>query len=106
MFYSEFLVWFMEHIKKLLSKRIKQSGFSQQVKTSLIIEEFNKLVKEILGLVIYKKIKVLYIKDKVIFVACLSSATTQELNFKKKEIIEKINKEFKEEVLKELRFVL
>jgi len=96
----------MEHISKFLAKRIKQSGFSQQVKTSLIIVSFNKLAKEMFGLRILKKMKALYIKDKVLTIACLSSVMAQELNFKKAEIIEKINKEFNSEVIKDIRFVL
>ena len=86
----------MEHISKFLAKRIKQSGFSQQVKTSLVIGSFNELAKEMFGQRILKKMKALYIKDKVLTIACLSSVMAQELNFKKAEIIEKINKKLSE----------
>jgi len=96
----------MEHISKFLGKRIKQSGFSQQVKTSLIIEEFEKKIKEIFGANLSKKIKPLYIKNRILTIACLSSVMAQEISFKKNEIIEAINKIFKEEVLREIRFTL
>jgi predicted nucleic acid-binding Zn ribbon protein len=96
----------MQHIGNLLSKRIKQSGFSQQVKTSLIINEFNKVIKEVFGAEISKKIKPLYIKNGVLTAACLSSVMAQEINFKKAEIIETINKKFKENVLQEIKFTL
>ena len=96
----------MEHISKFLSKRITQSGFSQQVKTSLIIEEFNKLINNIFGANLSKKIKPLYLKNNILNVACLSSAMAQEMNFKKAEIIEKINTKFGSNVVKDIRFVI
>jgi len=96
----------MEHIKNLLSKRIKQSGFSQQVKTSLIIESFEKVIKEIFGSKIVKRIKPLYIKDGILNVACLSSVVVQEINFKKNEIINKIRLKLGEETIKDIKFVI
>jgi len=96
----------MEHISKFLSKRITQSGFSQQVKTSLIIEEFNKLIIKIFGANLSKKIRPLYMRDNILTVACLSSVMAQEINFKKAEIIEKINKKFSSIAVKDIKFVL
>ena len=96
----------MEHIKKFLAQRIKQSGFSQQVKTSLLIEEFNKLIIKIFGANLSKKLKPLYIKDNILTVACLSSVMAQEMNFKKAEIIEKINAKFSQDFIKDIRIVI
>jgi len=96
----------MEHIKKLLAKRLKQSGFSQQVKTSLIIENFEKIIREIFGPNISKKIKPLYLKDKVLTVACLSSVVAQELNFKKNEIINDIWLKLGEETIKDIKIII
>lgn len=96
----------MEHISKFLSKRLQQSGFSQQVKTSLIITEFNKLIKTKFGAKISEKIKPLYLKNKILTVACLNSIIAQELTFCKAELLEKINQKFGEEAIKEIRFLL
>jgi len=96
----------MEHIKKLLAKRLKQSGFSQRVKTSLIIENFEKIIREIFGLNISKKIKPLYLKDKVLTVTCLSSVVAQELNFKKNEIINDIWLKLGEETIKDIKIII
>ncbi len=96
----------MQHIGNLLSKRIKQSGFSQQVKTSLIIEEFSKVIKRIFGANISKKIKPLYVKNRILTVACLSSVMVQEINFKRAEIIKKINEKMGEEALLDIKFTL
>jgi len=96
----------MQHIKKILTKRIQQSGLAKNVETALVIQEFEKLIKDIFGSQVIKKIKPLYIKNKVLKVACLSSVIVQEINFKKDELIEKINKKFKQEVLKDIKFTL
>ena len=96
----------MEHISKFLAQRIKQSGFSQQVKTSLIIEEFNKLIEVKFGAKLSKKIKPLYLKDKILTVACLNSIIVQELTFQKAELIEKINKKFGPKAITEIKFLI
>ena len=96
----------MQHIKDVLNRYLKQTGLSKNIETALIIKEFEKLVKEAFGSNINKKIKPLYVKDKILRVACLSSVIVQEVNFKKEELIEKINQKFKEEVLKDINFTL
>ncbi|MFA5188821.1 MAG: DUF721 domain-containing protein [Patescibacteria group bacterium] len=96
----------MEHISKFLSKRITQQGFSQQVKTSLIIEEFKEIIIKIFGSNLGKKIKPLYIKNNILTVACLSSVMAQEMNFRKAEILEKINAKFSPDFIKDIRLVI
>jgi len=96
----------MEHIKKLLAKRIQQSGLSQQVKTSIIIEKFKKVSKLIFGTKISQKIKPLYIKNKVLTVACLSSVVAQEINLRKNEILENIQQNLGEETIKDIKIII
>ena len=96
----------MEHIKNLLGKRLKQSGLAKDVNTSLIIEEFAKIIKEIWGDNIIRKIKPLYLKDRKLHVACLNSVIIQEITLKKEEIISKINQKFNNDVLSDIRFMI
>ncbi len=96
----------MRHIKDLLQKRIKQIGLAKDVETALIIKEFEKLVKELLGPNIIKKIKPLYMKEKILTVVCLNSIIIQEVNFRKEDLIRKINEEFKEKVIKDIKFTI
>lgn len=96
----------MEHIKNLLSKHLKQTGLAKNIKTALVIEEFEKIVKDDLGFNVSRKIKPIYIKAQILHVACLSSVIVQEFAFHKQEIIKKINKRFQEEVLKDIKFAI
>ena len=96
----------MEHIKGLLSKRIRQSGLASQVSTALIIKEFDDYIRENLGQAVAKKVKPLYIKDKILTVACLSSVVVQEMRFKKAEILKLINQKFGKDAIKEIKFIV
>jgi predicted nucleic acid-binding Zn ribbon protein len=94
----------MQHIKNLLNKRLKEAGLAKDVKTALVIKEFEELVKEFLGNDISQKVKPIYIKNKNLVVVCLSSVIVQEFTFYKQEMIYKINNKFEEEVLKDIKF--
>lgn len=96
----------MQHIKAILNKRVKQTGLIKNIKTSLVIEEFEKLLPEILGNAVLEKIKPLFIKNGILTVACLSSAVMAEINLNKQQIINELNKKFKSLVLKNIRFVI
>jgi len=94
----------MQHISNLLKKQIKESGLSQNVQTALVVEEFEKILQEIFGQFILKKVKPLFIKNKIITLACLSSVVSQDVNLRKDEIIRKVNNKFKTEVITNIKF--
>lgn len=96
----------MDTIKNLLSRRIQQSGFANQVGTALLIEEAEKILKEKLGDVVVKKIKLLYFKNNILNIACLSSVVAQEINLKKQELITEINRKIGRDLVKEIRLVI
>ncbi len=96
----------MDTIKNLLFRRIKQSGLARQVGSALLIEEFSKIITREFGPEIAKKVSPLYIKNYVLNVACLSSVMSQELNFKKQQIIEELNAKAGAEFIKNIRIVL
>lgn len=94
----------MDHLKNILGKKFHQTGLAKQVETALIIEEFNKLLTEVFGPDIVKRVKPIFIKDKNLLIACLSSVVAQEITFKKAELIKKINSLFHQEALKDIKF--
>lgn len=93
----------MKHIKDLLNSNIKQSGLSKQIETSLIIAEFEKIIKEIFGQSILERFKAVYIKNKILFVSCGSSALAQELNLQKGEILNRVNNKYDQAVLQDIK---
>jgi predicted nucleic acid-binding Zn ribbon protein len=96
----------MDHIKNLLGKRVTSCGLADNIEKSMVIEDFNNLLFKNFGTVIKKKAKPLYIKNKILTVACLSSVIIQELNFRKAELIESINLKFGRDVLKDIKFIV
>jgi len=96
----------MKHIKDLLDKHIKQTGLSQQVETAMIIKEFEQIIMDKFGADIAGKIKALYIKNKILTVACLSTVVVQEVNMIKQDIINIINKKFSQTSINDIRFTV
>jgi predicted nucleic acid-binding Zn ribbon protein len=96
----------MKHIKDLLDKHIKKTGLSQQVEIAMIIEEFEQIIIDKFGIDIAGKIKALYIKNKILTVACLSTVVVQEVNMVKQDIINIINKKFSQTAINDIRFTV
>jgi len=96
----------MDHIKNLLSKRIRQTGLARQVSTALAIIEFQKIIQAEFGEITAKKIRALYIKNNILNVACLSSVVSQEFNFHKQAIIKELNEKIGVGVVKDIRLII
>ncbi len=97
---------FMLHIKDILKKNIRKNALEPQVQTSLIIVEFDNLIKSLWGLNYQKKIKPLYVKNKILTVACLNSVIIQVITLRKPELIDKINQKFSLELIKDIKFII
>lgn len=95
----------MESIGKILPQSLKKAGIDRQVQTAMIVDSFAEVVTEILGASIAKKVKAMYLKDKILTIACLSSVLAQEINLNQKKIINRINKKFDAQVVEKLRFL-
>jgi predicted nucleic acid-binding Zn ribbon protein len=92
-------------LKSLLPKSIQRSGIYKRVEASQIIDQFNKFKDEILPGHISSKAQAMYVKNKVLYIASLSSLVTQELKFKESDIIKLLNEYFGREVINKLRFI-
>jgi predicted nucleic acid-binding Zn ribbon protein len=95
----------MESIKKILPKSIKKAGITKQVQAAMVTDYFTEAVAEVLGVTIAKKAKALYLKDKILMVACLSSVLAQELQLNQRKIINRINKNFDKVIVEKLSFI-
>ena len=92
-------------IGNLLGKSIKKSGAARQIEAAMVVEKAEEIIKEVLGKAVLKKFKVMYLKDNVLTIACLSSVLSQELKLNQAEIIKRLNNYFKKEVVEKLRFL-
>jgi len=91
-------------INKILPGSIQRAGVGRQVQASQILDIFEKSARQILSDEVVKQIKPLHIKNNILTIACLSSLVMQEVQYREKEIIEKINKEVGGETVRKLRY--
>jgi len=92
-------------IKSLLPKSIKRAGINKQIEATQVLEMFNKVVKDFFNDEFQRDLRPLYIKNKILTVACLSSIIAQELYFKEKDIIARINKSFGQEIINKIKYL-
>ncbi len=78
----------------LLKQRIGQGHFSEKVTAALVCEEFDKILREVFGAELENNAKTMYLKDKILTVACLSPVVAQEIRIKEIQLLEKINDKF------------
>lgn len=81
-------------ISALIDKALDRTGVRRQVETAVILDKFNDLCYEKLGDQSSGKVKAIYIKNKILTVACLNSVLAQEIQFNVHIFIKKINEEF------------
>ena len=90
----------MKHIAKSLKDSLKKAGLYQGVKSFKVLEIWPKVVGERIA----NKTEVNYINNGTLFVEVSNSTWRQELQFQKRDIIEKLNKEVKENLVREIKF--
>lgn len=106
-FISDKLVDQMSFTKlgNLMNSKFNQSPLKKKITAALVCEEFDKIMFAVWGEKIKKSAQTMYLKDKVLSVAVLSSVVAQELKLRETELIEKINSKFGERVVERLRFL-
>lgn len=91
-------------LKDDLTKRVQQTGISEEVEASLVLEKVTSVLKRLFGDDVDKKMKPLYVKRGVLTVSCLSSVAAQELKLHEREIIQDVNTHFGKSVVDRVRF--
>lgn len=92
-------------IDKIINKRFAKSPLKKEVTAALVCEEFDKLMLSVMGEKIENMARTMYLKDKVLSVACLSPVVAQELKMREGELIEKINGKMEDELVERLRLL-
>ena len=93
-------------IGSIFNKKYGQSGLARNVTAALVCEEFDKIMLDIWGEKIKDAAKTIYLKDKVLTVACLSSVVAGELKMRERELVEKVNAKFDGGIVEMLRFLM
>lgn len=92
-------------IGALIDRALDRTGVRRQVETTVVLDKFNELCYKKIGDNAKTKIKAIYIKNKILTVACLNSVLAQEVQFNVHVFIKEINEEFGD-VVERVRFLL
>jgi len=93
-------------LKDLLQKSINKAGVSEQVGAAVVCNEFNKIIQDILDPKLVKRVKAMYVKNKTLTVAVLSSVVGQEIKLYEREILERLEKKVGENIVERIRFLV
>ena len=90
----------MQHIQIAIQSFLKKSGLNSGVEQQKAL----KLWGEIVGNKISKNTEPESVKNGVLVIKTINSVWKQELQIQKTEIIKKLNKRLKKNIIKEIRF--
>ena len=92
------------HLKKILEEKINKLGIGRQVTASQVCDAYNKIIVEMFGKDILKDTEAISLKKGVLKVRVSSSALSQEIQGRSREIIQKINKIISKKAVERIRF--
>lgn len=92
-------------ISKLISKKFGQSPLAKQVTAAMVCDEFNRLILDKWGEKIKDTARAMYLKDKILTVACLSPVVAQEIKMKEEELLKELKEKFGDGVVERLRLL-
>lgn len=95
----------MEKISDILAKNIQKSGIKRQVDAARAVEYFQEIITDIWGASVAKKCQGLYVKDRALLVACVSSVIAQEVQLRQRIVITRLNDRLGGAVVDALRFI-
>ena len=93
-------------IKNLLPRSIQRAGMDTRVAEAKIVALFEEIKERFLPYGLGEKVRAMYLKNGNLAIASLSSEATQELMIKEDVMIEYINKEVGEEIVKRFKFIV
>ena len=91
----------MQHIGGALKKLIKTAGLEKGIAQQKALEIWSETVGETVS----KNTEPISIEHGILSIKTTTPAWRQELQFQKKEIIEKLNKKLNKKLIKDIRFI-
>lgn len=88
----------------LIPDSIKKAGIGKQISDAMVCDEFNQIAKHILGQAA-EHCRAVYIKDRCLWVAVLSSVVSNELKLYEGDILKGLADKFGRERVVGLRFM-
>ncbi len=95
----------MQQLNSFLNYALYKAKIFGQVRVAMVISEIDKEINKILPERYRQPYKCLYIKDKILTIACLDLAVGELIKKSEKSIIYEVNKKFDQDVLKNFRII-
>lgn len=92
-------------VSEIINKKFGRSNFSKNVTAALVCEGFDKILIEMWSEKMENLAKAMYLKEKVLFVACLAPTVAQEIKMREREIIRRMEIKFGVEVVRGIRLI-
>jgi len=89
----------------LIPKSLKKAGIEKSVSDAMVCDEFDKLAKHILGEAA-SKCRAVYVKDRVLWIAVLSSSVSNELKLYEQDVLRALSDKFGKTRVVGLRFMV
>jgi len=93
------------NLKALLPKSIKRAGIANEVKNKQVINFFNKIKFGFLNDELAERTRPMYLKNKILYIASLSSVAVEKLSPRQEELVEGINRKFGRGTVKKIKFI-
>ncbi|MBU1613367.1 MAG: DciA family protein [bacterium] len=95
----------MQSLGNILNFKAKRSPIMRSVVASMVVEKANHVLANMFGEHIIDFARAVYLKNKALTVACLSSVSAQEIRLHESKIVEEINKKMGDSVVDKIKYL-
>ena len=82
----------LQSLGNILQSSPSRSPLVKGVQAAMVVEAANNLIRDFWGEAGERYARALYVKSKILTIACLSSSMAQEIKLREREIVEKLNR--------------
>jgi len=93
----------MLSLGSILKNTASRSPIIRGVQSAMLVEMANDIIISMWGEAGKRYARALYIKNKILTIACLSSSMAQEIKIRERELIDNINKKSEGQVVEKVR---
>lgn len=95
----------LRSLSDILSEHFKNSPLKNNIEASLVVEAANSIIAELLGKDAIKYAQVVYVKNQILTIACLSSVIAQEIKLNEQTILAKIKEKVGGPAILKIRYL-
>lgn len=95
----------MQSLGNIINLKTKRSPMMRGVVASMAVEKANHILANMFGENIIDFARAIFIKDKSLTIACLSSVASQEIRMQEAKLIAEINEKMGSDVVHKVKFL-